>query len=123
MAQIFISYSRADRQFLDRFVPLLRKVYGNSSLWYDDDIHGGVDWWEMILRKIADCELFIYLVSNDALASPYCQAELREALRLKKQILPVVVRPKTQYPGPEVPDDLARISHTLAVRGYVERLQ
>ncbi len=108
MARIFISYSRADRQFVDEFVPLLRKVYGNDSVWFDDDIHGGSDWWLMILSEVANCELFVYLASNDSLTSPYCQAEFREALRLHKQILPIIVRPKTDYPG-DMPDDLATV--------------
>jgi formylglycine-generating enzyme required for sulfatase activity len=100
MALLFISYSRSDRPFLDNFVLLLRRVYGNDSLWYDDDIHGGADWWQMILDEIAACDLFIYLISNEALESAYCQAELREALRLKKQILPVIVRRlNPPYPG------------------------
>ena len=93
MARIFISYSRADRPFVDDLVLLLRRVYGHDGLWYDDDIHGGEDWWQTILAEIAACELFVYLISNDSLASPYCQAEMREALRLRKQILPVIVRP------------------------------
>ena len=92
MARIFISYSRSDRPFIDQFVPLIRRVYGNDSLWYDDDIHGGSNWWRMILTEIGKCDLFIYLISNESLESPYCQAELCEALRLKKQILPVIVR-------------------------------
>ena len=106
MARIFISYSRSDRLFLDTFLPLIRKVYGNNSLWYDDDIHGGADWWGIILSEIGDCDLFVYLISNESLESPYCQAELREALRLNKQILPVIVRRlKPPYPG-NAPDDL-----------------
>ncbi|MBN1202382.1 MAG: SUMF1/EgtB/PvdO family nonheme iron enzyme [Anaerolineae bacterium] len=108
MARIFISYSRADRQFIDGLVPLLRRVYGPDSVWFDDDIHGGVDWWQTILAQVADCELFVYLISNESLASPYCQSEYREALRLHKQVLPVIVRPKTNYPGP-VPPDLAAL--------------
>ncbi len=110
MARIFISYSRADKMFVNEFVPLLRKVYGNDSVWFDDDIHGGSNWWQMILSEVADCELFVYLASNDSLASPYCQAEFREALRLHKQILPVIVRPKTDYPG-DVPGDLEAVLH------------
>ena len=107
MARIFISYSRADRQFLDSLVPLIRKVYGNDSLWYDDDIHGGADWWPLILSEIDDCDLFIYLVSNESLSSEYCQAEFEEALRLRKQILPIIVRLKTLYPGEVIPHHLA----------------
>jgi formylglycine-generating enzyme required for sulfatase activity len=107
MARIFVSYSRSDRPFLDTFLPLIRRVYGQDSLWFDDDIHGGSDWWGMILNEIGDCDLFIYLISNESLESPYCQSELREALRLHKQILPVVVRRlNPAYPG-AVEDDLA----------------
>lgn len=109
MAQIFISYSRADKQFIEQFIPLIRKVYGNDSLWFDDDIHGGSDWWQLILDEIADCDLFIYLVSNESLESSYCQAELKEALRLNKQILPVVVRRlNPAYPG-NIQQDLAEL--------------
>jgi hypothetical protein len=119
MARIFISYNRADRQFVDDLAPLLRRVYGHDSLWYDDDIHGGADWWHMILSEIAACELFVYLISNDSLASPYCQAEMREGLRLRKQILPVIVRPKTDYPG-VMADDLKQI---LQDTQYVDMAQ
>ncbi len=105
MARIFISYSRADRQFVDDFVPLVRRVYGLEQVWFDDDIPGGHAWWQLILEQIAQCELFIYLLSNEALASPYCQAEFREALRLQKAILPVIVRPKTQI-ADTLPDDI-----------------
>ncbi len=109
MAQIFLSYSRADRQFIDQLVPLIRRVYGNDSVWFDDDIHGGVNWWQMILHEIAESDIFVYLISNESLESPYCQAEFREAIRLNKQILPVIVRRlKTDYPG-NVDADLAPI--------------
>lgn len=109
MARIFISYSRADRQFIDQFIPLIRRVYGNDSVRFDDDIHGGVDWWQMILNEIEKCDIFVYLISNESLESPYCQAELHEALRLKKQILPVIVRRlKPDYPG-NIDTDLAAV--------------
>lgn len=107
MARILISYSRADRQFIDQFIPLIRRVYGNDSVWFDDDIHGGVDWWQLLLNEIEKCDIFVYLISNESLESPYCQAELREALRLNKQILPVIVRRlNPSYPG-NIEDDLA----------------
>ncbi len=115
MAPVFISYSRADAQFIDDLVPLLEEAYGRGFAFYDEQIPGGAKWWEMILKEIAACDLFIYLCSNDSLRSPYCQSELREAVQQKKQILPVIVRPKTKYPfpgvdyGSEIPDDVAVI--------------
>lgn len=113
MARIFISYSRADKQFIDQFIPLIRRVYGHGNLWFDEDIHGGTHWWQLILKQVGTCELFVYLVSNESLESRYCQAELEEALRLKKQILPVVVRRlNPPYPG-NIPDHLADILHKI----------
>ncbi|HEX3053052.1 MAG TPA: SUMF1/EgtB/PvdO family nonheme iron enzyme [Aggregatilineaceae bacterium] len=113
MARIFISYSRADHQFVTDLVPLLRRVYGINCLWYDHEINGGNDWWQLILVQIAQCELFIYLISNESLRSPYCQAELREALRLNKRFLPIIVRPKTKYPG----------RHAADIRDVLQRTQ
>lgn len=105
MARIFVSYSRADRQFIDQFIPLIRRVYGSDSLWFDEDIHGGFDWWQSILDEIGKSDLFIYLISNESVESPYCQAEMREALRLNKRILPIIVRRlKPPYPGNIDPD-------------------
>jgi hypothetical protein len=64
MALIFISYSRSDRVILDELYPHLAEVYGSESLWFDDAIPGGREWWEMILGEIQNCELFIYLISD-----------------------------------------------------------
>jgi hypothetical protein len=44
MARIFISYSRADRAFVEELVPLLRQVLPEYDIWYDDQISGGEDW-------------------------------------------------------------------------------
>src|SRR5438034_1016505 len=103
--QLFISYSRADSLFIDELVPLLSEIYTNYDIWYDKHISGGDDWWQRILQEISSCNLFIYLISNDSLESEYCQAELREALRLQKPILPVIVRPKTNVN--KAPNDLS----------------
>jgi formylglycine-generating enzyme required for sulfatase activity len=120
MVRFFISYSRADRQFIEQFAPLIKKVYGNDSTWFDDDIHGGADWWALILREIAKSDIFIYLISNESLTSTYCQAELREALRLNKQILPVLVRRLApSYPGKIAPDlgEVLRRTHYVDMSG------
>jgi len=111
MARIFISYSRADRAFVEELVPLLRQVLPEYDVWYDDQISGGEDWWRRILVEIGLCDLFVYLLSNDSLESPYCQAEFREALRLRKACLPVIVRPKTDV-GRTAPE-LATVIRTL----------
>jgi len=96
MARIFISYSRADKSQIEKLVKLLRRVRRDDTFWYDGEITGGDDWWALILSEINACDVFMYLLSNDSVESDYCQAEFREALRLHKICLPVIVRPKTQ---------------------------
>ncbi len=111
MARIFVSYSRADSLFVEQFVSLLEKAFPNHTIWYDEHIYGGRDWWQLILTEIDRCDLFIYLLSNDSLASPYCQAEWQEANRLQKPWLPVIVRPKTNID--QAPDDLRTAIHCI----------
>ncbi len=105
MLRFFISYSHADRLFLDLFVPILRSEYGERCVWFDDQIPGGVDWWQTILTEISACDIFIFLMSNESLTSASCQGEFREALRLGKAILPLLARPKTDVWG-NVPADM-----------------
>jgi TIR domain len=111
MAHIFVSYSRADVGFIEEFVQILEKAFPQHDIWYDDHITGGDDWWNRILTEIRQGDLFIYLLSNDSIASEYCWAEFREALRLRKRCLPVLVRPKTRID--KFPADLQPIINQL----------
>lgn len=100
---IFISYSRADRPFTRELAKRLRRAY--MEVWYDDKLHGGEVWWEEILAGIRKCDVFVYLVSHDSLKSTYCQAELAEARRLHKLVLPVQIRRIYE----DIPDTLREI--------------
>jgi hypothetical protein len=61
--------------------------------WHDSLLHGGQDWWEEILRRIADCDTFIAVISRDALSSMACRREFEWAESLDKPVLPVAVEP------------------------------
>nr|MBC8445980.1 toll/interleukin-1 receptor domain-containing protein [Chloroflexota bacterium] len=50
MGRIFISHSRVDRPFVDTLVPLLDKGY--ASMRFDENLHGGQEWWKEILHHI-----------------------------------------------------------------------
>lgn len=95
MARIFVSYSRVDSPFVDDFVPSLRQKH---VVWFDSEIKGGQDWWREILYQIQECEIFMYLLSNESVVSNYCENEYYEAIRLQKQFLPVLIRARTQIP-------------------------
>jgi formylglycine-generating enzyme required for sulfatase activity len=96
MAQIFISYSRVDRPFVEALADKLRRIYGHDNVWFDEGLHGGDIWWEEILEQIASRDIFIYVLSNDSIESDYCQAEFTEARRLQKQIITVQARDRTR---------------------------
>lgn len=103
MARIFISYSRVDGAFTERFVRRLKRIDRDHNVWYDDELLGGDIWWEEILNHIYVCDLFVYLLSNESVNSPYCQAEFIEARRLQKRIITVQVRDRTKLP-PDLSD-------------------
>jgi TolB protein len=87
MTRIFISYDRDDRNFTRQLASKLRRVFG--QVWFDENLYGGEDWWNEIRRQIADCDIFIYLLTEASAQSEYCQAEHAEAERLRKEVLPV----------------------------------
>ncbi len=94
-SHIFISYSRVDKQFTELFITRLRHMFPDVEIWYDDELHGGERWWDEILHQIAACDVFIYLLSNESVQSPYCQAEFTEARRLQKRVITVQIRDRT----------------------------
>lgn len=100
MTRIFISYSRVDIEIVEnRIYPLLARKYQHENVWYDDQIHGGDDWWQTILGSIAYADIFVYVLSNESVSSEYCQAEFHEAQRLQKFIITVQVRDRTKLDG------------------------
>lgn len=98
MTRIFVSYSRSDRRTVKKLIPLLREHYGYENVWWDQNFVGGELWWEEILKEIAQCDIFLYLLSPQSLSRPYCLAEREEARRLHKQILYVKLRRFTNVP-------------------------
>jgi hypothetical protein len=98
--QIFISYSRVDTDNAERLIKRLRNTFPDTTIWYDSHLkgRGGQKWWDVILDAIEGSEIFLYLLSNDSLASPYCQAEFEEAQRLDRPFIAVQLRHRTQIP-------------------------
>ena len=73
---VFVSYSHADREWLDRLrTHLAPYIRGESiDLWDDTRIAPGDDWAEEIDRAIAEARVAVLLVSSDFLASEYVTA-------------------------------------------------
>ena len=98
--QVFISYAREDRIYLERllrFLSVLEKR-GIISVWYDSLLPAGVRFAAEIDECIDRADIFIALISIDFLGSAFCfDHELGRARSVAAQreltILPVLVSP------------------------------
>jgi TIR domain len=99
--RLFISYSLADQSFTKTLAEYLHRAY--DEVWFDANRYGGEVWWEDVLWNIKASDIFIYLLSPSSVSATYCRAEYAEAQRLRKQVLPVIIRAHTHIP-PELID-------------------
>jgi TIR domain len=91
MRKVFISYARQNKRDVDELVEHLRVL--GCDTWTDSSLHGGQDWWEEVLQRIADCDTFIPIISREALSSTACRREFDWTEALGKPVLPVAVEP------------------------------
>jgi len=98
---IFISYRRADVEFTKKVHDGLKQA--DLTVWIDwNDIPPGVEGFsDEIQRGIEGAVAFICILSPTYLESEYCLMELKEALRLKKRVIPVVLKKFEPTPPPE----------------------
>ncbi|AYL95550.1 toll/interleukin-1 receptor domain-containing protein [Mucilaginibacter celer] len=97
---VFVSYSHADSQYLNRLKVHLRpfEKRGLIDLWEDTKIKAGEKWKERIEKALDKCSIAILLISADFLASDFIiDNELPPLLKLAEEhgkiILPVIVKP------------------------------
>jgi TIR domain/FHA domain len=89
--KLFVSYARVNKPAVEELVGHLQ-VLGFET-WVDSSIRGGQEWWDVILKAIADCDGFVAVVSRGALSSLACSREFEWAQALGKPVLPVAVEP------------------------------
>ncbi|MFC1961229.1 toll/interleukin-1 receptor domain-containing protein [Chloroflexota bacterium] len=89
MADVFISYSRKDSDFVHQLYDALAKL--DREIWVDwEDIPLTADWWREICTGIEAAHTFVFVISPDSIASPVCNLEIAHALQNKKRLVPVV---------------------------------
>ncbi len=108
MADVFLSYSRRDRDFALRLHDAL--VARGKDVWVDEqDIPPNARWRDELREAIAGADSFAFLISPDSASSPQCAQELQHAETLGKRVIGVMVRATE-------PDALP---DTLAARQFV----
>lgn len=100
-SDVFISYRRADVEFTKRLYHKLKAT--ERAVWVDwENLPPGVEGFtDEIQRGIEGTDAFICILSPSYLESEYCLMELREALKLKKRVIPIVVKKFDPLPPPE----------------------
>lgn len=90
---VFISYSRADADFARQLNEELQ-VHGKIT-WFDQEsiAAGAANFQEEIFNGIESADHFLFIISPNAIQSPYCAEEVEYAHSLNKRMLTVLYRP------------------------------
>jgi len=91
---VFITYSTADRAWLDRILTLLRPLVRNGriAIWADPHIKAGDEWRHEINEALSRAQVALLLVSADFLASTFImEIELPRLVEQKARLIPVLV--------------------------------
>ena len=100
MADVFISYSRRDEEFVER----LRETLADNGkdVWVDrEDIGPAVEWRREIELGIEGADIFTFVITPDALRSEPCRRELEHAVSTQKRIVPLLRHEPDGLPVPE----------------------
>ena len=89
MPEVFISYSRKDRNFVASLHQALAEQQRDT--WLDTkDIPPTAEWLKEIFGAIEAADTFVFVVSPDGIISEVCQQEIMHAVKHHKRIIPVV---------------------------------
>jgi hypothetical protein len=101
--RIFISHSSKDNDFGQQLTNDLRTILSDdSAVWYDQlgGLYGGEAWWLKIVKEIKERNIFLVILSPDAVNSGWVNDEIQMAWKQKnsrelstnKLIIPVLYR-------------------------------
>jgi len=89
MTDVFISYSRNDKEFVQTLHTTLEKI--NRNTWVDwNNIPLTADWWREIQGGIEAAETFIFIITPSSVLSKVCRDEIEYAVHLNKRLVPIV---------------------------------
>ena len=103
---VFISYSRSDSEFARKLNDALQAQ--GKKTWFDQEsiAAGTADFEQEIYRGIERSDNFLFILSNRAIASPYCHREVEHAARLNKRFITVLHQPVSPQ---ELHPELAKV--------------
>ncbi len=117
---LFVSYSRSEREIVDRLVEDLRRL--GFTVWIDQNLPGGKPWWDQVLLNIRQADAFIFAAGPDSLQSRACRAEFDYARALGAPIVRLDVKAVEPSPGDTRWTGLAVSSYTAGDKVSMARL-
>src|SRR3990172_2883440 len=112
LTDVFISYSRKDRAFVQRLFTALEQQ--GHDAWVDwDDIEYAEDWWRKIQAGIEGAGTFVFIISPSSARSKVCFDEVQHAEANHKRIVPVVIQDVTDSA------DLERMHPALKLQNWL----
>ena len=124
---IFISYSRLDRAFVEKLAESLKTL--TFSVWYDSDLHTGDEFVERINKYLERARIVLTIWSENSVSSKWVKAEALEgfhddrfaSIRIDDCKVPVPFN-GSNYTQVEADDAFSntkafqKLAHSLAVR-------
>lgn len=87
--ELFISYSRKNREFVLAFTKALQER--GHAVWIDlDEIPPSAEWWDEIRRGIDAAHTFVPIITPESQSSAVCTLEMHYAIANNKRIIPVM---------------------------------
>ena len=92
MADVFVSYSRRDSEFVTRLAESISA--GGKEVWLDTEgIADAEVFPEAIKRAIEGSDAFLFVITPASVSSSYCENEVDHAREMQKRIVPVLREP------------------------------
>jgi sugar lactone lactonase YvrE len=89
MGHVFISYSRADRDYVQRLAAVIASI--GIECWFDYEITSGDRWTEIIKERIETCDLMVVVMSPASAGSDMVEIEIDLARSRDKLIVPLLL--------------------------------
>jgi WD40 repeat protein len=102
VADVFISYSRADSEFVQQIASSLHEL--GRTPWVDTAGISDAEVFPQAIRTaIEESDAFLFVITPASVASRYCDQEADYARTLAKRIVPVLREP---VPDAEIPEEI-----------------
>src|ERR1700730_4917639 len=89
MAELFISYAREDKEFVQRLHRAIEAM--GRKVWIDvEGILPSAEWRQEIFEAIEAADAIVVIVSPHSAASKICSDEVLHAIQNNKKIIPVL---------------------------------